>query len=314
MMNLIQKVFGIGILLLTGAAQAAEPVPVVVSHSILADWVTQVGGDSVAVRVLVGRDADAHTFAPTPADAAALTRAVVIFENGLGFEPWLDRLVAASQTKARRVVVTRGIRPLRPELEHNHAGHGPGAHGEHAHGDVNPHFWHDPRLAQVAVETIRASLVEADPARAAEYQRRAETYTKELAVLDAWIAEQTAKLPAARRKIVTSHDTFAYFAKRYGFVVLGTALGSFTTDVPDPSARELAALIQKVKAAGVPAVFCENMVNPKVVRQLAREAGVKLAPVLYTDALGPAESTAGSYLKLMRSNTATIVAALGSAE
>jgi ABC-type Zn uptake system ZnuABC Zn-binding protein ZnuA len=252
---------------------------------------------------LVGRDGDAHTFAPTPVDAAAVSDARVIFLNGMGFEPWLVKMIAATRTKATVVTVTAGIKPLRPVLEaHDH---------HHCVSDVNPHVWHDVRLTIRMVENIRDALVKADPDRADGYRQRATAYLAELANLDEWVASETAKLPAARRKLVASHDTFGYFAVRYGFKVLGTALGSFSTDAPDPSAKEMVALVRRIKTAGVPAVFCENMVNPKVIAQLARTAGVRVAPMLYTDALGPVGSEGETYLKLMRHNVTVIVNALG---
>jgi zinc/manganese transport system substrate-binding protein len=290
-------------LLCAGTAFAAEPVKVVASYSILGELVERVGGDAVTVRTLVGRDGDAHTFAPTPVDAAAVSDARVMFQNGMGFEPWLANMITATRTKATVVTVTAGIKPLRPVLEAHD-----GERGEH---DVNPHVWHDVRLTMRMVENIRDALVQADPDRADGYRQRATAYLAELAKLDEWVAAETAKLPAARRKIVTSHDTFGYFAVRHGFEVLGTALGSFSTDVPDPSAKELAELVEKIKAAGVPAVFTENMVNPKVIEQLARAAKVQVAPPLFTDALGPVGSGGATYEKLVRHNVGVMVEALG---
>jgi len=296
--------------LLAATALAAEPVKVVVTYSILGEFVERVGGDAVTVRTLVGRDGDAHTFTPTPRDAVALAEARLVFENGMGFEPWLAKLVAGTKSAATVVTVTAGIKPLRPVLEQ--ADHHNEAHGKHAHGehDVNPHVWHDVRLTMRMVENIRDTLAKADPDRADGYRQRAAAYRAELTALDEWVTAETAKLPGARRKIVTSHDTFGYFAVRYGFEVLGTALGSFSTDVPDPSAKDLAELVEKIKAAGVPAVFTENMVNPKVVEQLARAARVKVAPPLFTDALGPVGSAGATYEKLMRHNVRVIVEAL----
>lgn len=286
-------------LLCAGTAFAGEPVKVVASYSILGELVERVGGDAVTVRTLVGRDGDAHTFAPTPVDAAAVSDARVIFQNGLGFEPWLAKMIAATRTKAVVVTVTDGITPLRPVLE---------ADGEH---DVNPHMWHDVRLTMRMVENVRDALVKADSDRADGYRQRTTTYLAVLAKLDDWVVAETAKVPATRRKLVTSHDTFGYFAVRYGFEVFGTALGSFSTDAPDPSAKELAALIEKIKAAGVPAVFAENMINPRVIEQVGRAAGARVAPTLFTDALGPAGSEGATYEKLMRHNVRVMVEALG---
>ncbi len=296
------------------AATSQTKLPVVASFSILGDLVQQVGGDKVEVRTLVGAGADAHTFEPSPADSAALTRAVLVFENGLGFEPWLERLYAASGSKARRVVVTDGLTALHAE-EDEGDGHGQAVAKEkdkddHGHGEQNPHAWHDVRNTQHMVGVIREALAAADPANAAVYRANGDRYLTELQALDAWIGEQVNSLPAERRKLVTTHDTFRYFAVRYGFEVVGTALGAASTEAAEPSAGEFARLVQTIKGAGVPAIFAENVANPRLMERLAREAGVALAPTLYTDALGQPGSNGDTYVKMMRYNVATIVDAL----
>ena len=309
-----------------GEAAGATPpgtagrLKVVATFSILGDLVANVGGDRVALRTLVGPGGDAHTFEPSPEDGVALAEAALIFENGLGFEPWLDKLYTASGSRARRVVVTEKIAPLPvgPGDEHAHAeeqahnGEASGEHGAGEHGEFDPHVWHDVANAMLMVETIRDALVQADPANADVYRTNAETYLAELKELDAFIVEQTQALPQARRKLVTSHDTFAYFARRYGFEIVGTALGAATTETADPSAGELARLVEEIRAAGVPVIFAENVHNPGVMERIAAEAGVKLGPMLYTDALGEPGSDGETYLKLMRYNVTTLVTALGS--
>jgi zinc/manganese transport system substrate-binding protein len=297
----------------TAAATSQTKLPVVASFSILGDLVQQVGGDKVEVRTLVGAGADAHTFEPSPADSAALTRAVLVFENGLGFEPWLERLYAASGSKARRVVVTDGLTALHAE-EDEGDGHGQAAKekdkDDHGHGEQNPHAWHDVRHAQHMVGVIREALAAADPANAAVYRANGDRYLTELQALDTWIGEQVNSLPPERRKLVTTHDTFRYFAVRYGFEVVGTALGAASTEAAEPSAGEFARLVQAIKDAGVPAIFAENVANPRLMERLAHEAGVTLAPTLYTDALGQPGSNGETYVKMMRYNVTTIVDAL----
>ena len=280
------------------SVDAGDRPRVVATYSILGEWVAEVGGTNIILSVIVGRDGDSHTYSPTPADAVAIAQADLVLENGLGFEPWLTRLIESSGTKARRAAVSQGIESLRANLE---AGHGM---------DVNPHVWHDVRLAIQMVQEVARQLALIDPPHAAEYRQRSERYCAELQELDLWVVQQTQSLPAARRKLVTSHDTFGYFARRYGFEVVGTALGSFTTDTPDPAAIELAQLVEKIKAAGVPVVFTENMVNPKVLERVAHEAHVRVAPTLFTDALGPVGSEGETYLKLMHYNVRTMVEAL----
>lgn len=286
-----------------------DRLPVVATHSILADLVQNVGQNKVVVRTLVKPGGDAHTFEPSPSDGVALVEARLIFENGLGLEPWLDDLYAASRSTARRVMVTEGIELL-PGIEEGEAGHEGEAEGDE-HGEWDPHVWQSAANAMQMVRTIAAALAAADPANAAFYTANADAYLAQLQELDDWIFEQVQTLPAARRQLVTSHDTFAYFAQRYGFTITGTAFGSITTEAADPAAAHVAELVQAIQAAGVPAIFAENVANPGLMEQLAAEASVALAPPLYTDALGEPGSEGENYLAMMRYNVTTIVAALG---
>jgi len=183
--------------------------------------------------------------------------------------------------------------------------------GEHSRGEWDPHVWNDPNNAILMVEAIRDALVATDPNNAATYTANAEAYLTELAELDTWVAGESEALPQERRKLVTTHDTFGYFADRYGYQVVGTALGSVSTAVADPSAGEVAALVEQIKAAGVPAVFAESSNNPALMEQIAAEAGVQLAPTLYPESLSEPGGPADTYLELVRHNVATIVTALG---
>ncbi len=284
---------------------SGEPLSVVTSFSILGDLVRQVGGDAVQVTTLIGSGVDAHTYDPAPADLVALSEANLVFENGLGFEPWLDGFFASAQPAGARVVVSEGITPR--EAGGDHAEHEEES-GEH--GVYDPHVWHDVANAIVMTENIRDALVAADPANAALYETNAAAFIANLETLDADIREQVATLPEERRKLVTSHDTFGYFADAYGFEVLGTGFGSLSTEAADPAARDIAALVAAIEAAGVPAIFAENVANPDLMASIAAEAGVELAPALYTDALGPEGSPGETYEGMMQSNVATIVAAL----
>lgn len=293
---------------------------VVATYSILGDFVQQVGGDHISVTTLVGPGGDAHTFEPSPADSTKLAEADLIFENGLEFETWLDDLYTSSGSEAERIVVTDGIEPLAMEEGHEHdeepadEEHADEEHADeehaHEHGEFDPHVWHDVTLAMHMVEQVRDALVEADPDNAAAYQDNASTYLDELSELDSWVKEQVATIPVAQRKLVTTHDTFGYFAAQYGFEVVGTAVSSFTTEAADPSAAEMAELVEEIKAAGVPAIFAENIANPRLIEQIASEAGVTVAATLYTDALGEPGSEGDTYLKMVRYNVNTMVTAL----
>jgi zinc/manganese transport system substrate-binding protein len=298
---------------------AAEKLDIVATFSILGDLVQNVGGDRIALHTLVGPGGDAHTFEPSPADSVALVEADLIFENGLAFEPWLDDLYTSSGSQATRVVVTGQVEPIKAEEgdehaeeadehteEDEHAEEG----DEHGHGEFDPHVWSDAGNTILVVETVRDALAKADPANADAYKANAEQYLAQLKTLDDFIVAETNKLPQERRKLVTSHDTFGYFAKRYGYEIVGTALGSVSTETADPSAGELAELIEQIKTAGVSAIFAENIENSGLMNQLASEAGVTLGPTLYTDALGEPGSDGDTYLKMMRYNSTAIVTAL----
>lgn len=303
----------VGLVFVAVGCTAAPPSPVdsgkpkaVATFSVLGDFVREVGGDKVELVTLVGADGDAHTFDPTPQDVAAIGGATVAFENGAKFESgWFDKAYAASGSKAARVVTSDGLKLLEGDCDHEHTDPDPG----HVHED-DPHVWHDVANAIHMVGKVRDGLVAADPANRAEYRANAEAYLAKLRDLDGWVVATTGTLPKERRKLVTGHDTFGYFAKRYGFTVAGSVLPSFSTEAADPSAAGFAELVAKVKAEKVPAIFCENSHNAKLVDRLATAAGVKVAPPLYTDALGPRDSPGGTYLKMVRSNVTTIVDAL----
>lgn len=295
-------------LLLGGCSSKARrpgKLRVVATYSVLGDLVQNVAGDTAEVVTLVGPDGDAHTFEPTPKDGVSLAEADVIFENGVGFETWLDKLHTSSKSKAKRVVVTEGLQ-LREGGEEHHD-HKKGEKHDH---EEDPHVWHDVRNAVHMVGVIRDNLAEADPPNADKYRANAAAYLDRLNALDGWVVAKVATLPKDRRKLVTSHDEFGYFADRHGFEVAGTALASVSTEASDPSPATFAKLVQSVKAAKVPAIFAENVHNPKLMERLAKEAGVKLAPPLFTDALGKPGSEGDTYEKMVTHNVTTIVDAL----
>jgi ABC-type Zn uptake system ZnuABC Zn-binding protein ZnuA len=182
-------------------------------------------------------------------------------------------------------------------------------HGHH-HGEFDPHVWHDVANAMAMVEAIRDALSAADPDNAAAYASNADAYLAELAELDAWVTEQIATIPPDRRKLVTAHDTFGYFAQRYGLEIVGSALGSLSTEAGDPSAGALATLIETIQAAGVPALFAENVSNPELIERIAQETGVTIGEPLYTDALGAAGTPGATYIDMVRYNVTAIVTAL----
>jgi ABC-type Zn uptake system ZnuABC Zn-binding protein ZnuA len=292
-----------------GAAQGGQRLRVVATFSILEDWVRNVGGDAIELATIVPAGGDAHTFDPNPEQVASIADAGLIVEIGVGFETWLDDMVASSGSSATRVVVSDGVELL--SFDASHDGSEEKHDDEDGHGDHDPHIWGDVANAVIAVETIRAALAAADPGNAAAYDANAKAYTAELTDLDARITEQIASIPEDARKLVTTHDTFGYYAHAYGLEIIGTALNSLSTEGGDPPASDIANLVETIDDAGVPAIFAENVTNSDLMETIADEAGVELAPPLYSDALGEPGSDGDTYVRMLEYNTATIVSALG---
>ncbi|MEO6321297.1 MAG: metal ABC transporter substrate-binding protein [Polaromonas sp.] len=289
--------------LLAGAAHAAEqlPMPVTASFSILGDLVRSVGGERVSVTTLVGPDEDAHAFAPKPADARAIVQTRLLVTNGLGFEPWAQKLAKSAGYKGQTLVASQGVKPRVMLEEKGHADKG-------RHSDeTDPHAWQNPDNVAQYVRNIAAALSQVDPAGSAVYQANSVAYIKELQTLDAWTQAQFAAIPAAKRKVITSHDSFGYFAAHYQISFL--APQGVSTDA-EPSARDVAQLIKQIQREKIKAVFVENMSNPKLLAQLARDAGVTVGPALYVDALSTKGGPADSYLKLMRHNVTQLAAGM----
>ena len=286
------------VLLFLAQRAGAEPLPVVASFSILADLVQVVGGERVSVTALVGPDADAHVFDPTPQDARRIARARLVVVNGLGFEGWQQRLVQAAAYKGEVLVASGGVRPR----GHAHAdGHGSdhGTDHDHDHGHLDPHAWQDPRNVIIYTANIAAALARADPAGTAVYRANAARYQHALRELDAWAAARFAAIPVDRRRAVTAHAAFNYLAARYRLRL--TALQALSTH-SEPGARAMGELVRRLRADGTVAVFAENLHNARLLRQLAGEAGLQIGGKLYSDALSGPRGPAPTYLALMRYN------------
>ena len=296
-------------LLLVRPALGQQRLSVVASFSILADMTRQVGGDRIALRAIAGADVDAHGFQPKPSDAAALTNAAIVIRNGLGFEGWLDRMIRSSGFKGRMVTTTEGIAPRMMEA-HGHDHGGTGRRQNHSVGPrqvPDPHAWQDLGLAQHYIRNIAAGLMAADPVGEALYRRNAEAYAARLAALDQWVRAEIAKVPAARRKIVTSHDSFAYFGDAYGVRFL--APQGVSTEA-EPSAAEVGRLIRQIRAENITALFLENMSNPATLQRIAQETGLRVRGRLYADALSTETGPAPTYEAMFRHNLSLMVPAM----
>jgi zinc/manganese transport system substrate-binding protein len=271
-------------------------LPVVASFSILGDFVLNIGGDRIALTTLVQPGSDAHVYAPTPADAKAVGEAKVVISNGLGFEGWMKRLMQSSASKAVLVEATKGVKERTDKAESGH-GHG------HDHGKVDPHAWQSVPNVKLYVATIRDALIAADPAGKLAYETNATKYLAELDMVDAEIGASVAKIPADRRKIITSHDAFGYLAATYGLQFI--APRGMSTEA-EASAKDVARLIQQIKREKITAVFIENISDQRLIQQIARDSGAKVGGTLFSDALSRADGPAPTYIRMMRHNIKSI--------
>lgn len=293
---MLRKLFlTLTLLALTACAAPASSstpglLPVVATTSLIGDIARRVGGSRVDVRVLLPTGADPHAYEPRPQDVAALTDAKIALVNGFDLEATLQPLLGNA---SNIVTVSDGITAL------------PFGGKE---GGVDPHVWQDPNNVIVWANNIAAAFAQADPSHADEYQANAEKYIAELTSLDAWIKEQVAQIPEANRKLVTDHSDFGYFAARYGFQQIGEVVPSVSTGSA-PSAQELAALENAIRAGQVKAVFVGSTVSPDMSRRVAEDTGVQLV-FLFTDSLSQPGGGAESYLEFMRHNVNAIVEAL----
>ena len=270
-------------------AHAEERLKVVASFSILGDFVRNVGGTSVSVTTLVGPDSDAHVYSPTPSDAKKLAEAKLIFINGLGFEGWLPRLVKSAASKAAVVTATSGIAPLK------------------LGSDADPHAWQSVANAKIYVGNIRDALAAADPASAPAFRANAEAYLTKLDALDREVREAVAKIPEGHRKVISTHGAFGYFAAAYGVEFIAP-IGVSTES--EPSARDIAGIITQIRAAKIPAVFLENVSDPRLIRRISAETGARVGGTLYSDSLTGEKGDSPTYIDMVRHNIKALTSAL----
>ena len=282
---------------------ANEPIPVVASFSILADMVKQVGGPHVEVTSLVGPNSDAHVFDPTPADAKRLASAKLVVVNGLGFEGWLDRLIKSSGYKGPVLTASKGVKTI-PMAESDH-GH---SHvHKHSHAVPDPHAWQSLLNARQYIENIRVALSAAMPAHSADFQARATDYLKQIDALEKSTRARIAAVPMERRRVITSHDAFGYFARAYK-VTFYPLQGLSTAS--EPSAADVVRIVNEIKKNKVTAIFAENISDPRVLERVAKDTGAKIGGTLFADALSVPGTQADTYLKMFELNVSTIVAGI----
>jgi zinc/manganese transport system substrate-binding protein len=262
-----------------GDGGGSAEVGAVATTTQVADMVRNVGGDRVDVDGILPVEADPHGYEPRPSDAAALSDADVVFRSGGDVDEWLGDLIDSAGGDASEVTLLESVR----------------ARGE------DPHWWQDPTRAILAVGAIRDALVEADPRGRAAYERNAAAYTRKLRALDAGIERCVGRVPPDKRKIVTTHDSLAYFAERYGIEVIGAVIPSLSTQA-QPSAKDVDELVRQVEDEGVEAIFPEVAIAQRLERAISRESGAEVGRELWTDSLGPEGSGGETYLAAMRAN------------
>ncbi len=297
-----QRAFGIvlwlGLVACNGQREGAEnKKPQVVSTStIIADLTNRIGGDEIQLKGILKPGADPHIYEPVPSDSAALESADLILYNGYNLEPGIIKLMNSAGAEAKKVAVGEVVKPL----------------DFNKHGQIvpDPHVWGNAQNGVKMVATIRDELIKLSPEDKTVFTKNAEALTQDLQKLDAWIKKSVQTIPPDNRRLVTTHDAFQYYANAYGLKITGTLIGISTEE--QPSAQTLRTLVDSVKAAKVPAIFAETTINPVLITTVAQEAGVKLAPKqLYSDSIGAPGSEGDSYIKMLESNTKTIVEALG---
>jgi len=227
-----------------------------------------------------------HVYAPTPGDVKTIAAADVVFVNGLGLEGWLDRLITAAATRASIVVASRGVTPRSAAVAHDRVA-------------SDPHAWQSVANAKIYVGNIRDGLIAVDPSGKSIYRAHAAAYLDALDTLDAEIKAAIASMPAARRKIITTHSSFGYFADAYGIEFI--APEGLSTEA-EPSPRDVARLIDQIRREKIPAVFIENVADPRLLQRIAAETGARIGGTLYSDALSPPGGPAATYVDLMRHN------------
>jgi zinc/manganese transport system substrate-binding protein len=269
---------------------AQDRLNVVASFSILADFVRNVGGEGVNVAMLVGPEGDAHVYRPTPADAKKVAEAKLLFINGLGLEGWLPRLVQSAGGKATLVTATNGIAPLK------------------LGSTADPHAWQSVANAKTYVANIRDALTAASPANAAAFRANADAYLAQLDALDGEVRQAVATIPEARRKVISTHRAFGYFAAAYGVEFIAP-VGVSTES--EPSARDIAGIITQIKKAKIPAIFLENISDPRLIQRIADETGARIGGTLYSDSLTAEKGEAPTYIAMVRHNIKALTSALG---
>lgn len=287
---------------------------VVAIESFLADITQQVAGDRLIIQSLIPQGVDPHTFEPSPRDIIQLTTSDAIIINGAGFEAWLDSDFNANLTDQIIITASEGLMSRTPSISEHTDDETIGEElaidsPNHSHEEGDPHFWLDPNNVIRYVENIRDGLIQIDPDGEEVYRQNAQKYSEKLLELDHWIMNEVSVLPPENKVIITNHESFGYYADRYGFKIIGTIIPGVSTG-SSPSPRQLTGLVEVIKGNGVKVIFLESGSNPQLANQIASETGVNVVEDLYTHSITTDNGNAPSYIDMMRWNTQLIVDAL----
>lgn len=306
MLNKMIQLLSLVILILAAgcapaSASGSPAADILAVETFLADITRNVAGEQITVDALIPAGLDPHAYEPAPRDVARITDSQVLVINGAGFEAWLQPVLDNAGGDRLVIDASNGLTPRTPRS-------GELAESQHL-DEIDPHFWLDPMAVVTYVENIRDGLSQYDPRDAGAYAHNADAYISQLRELDSWIRSQIEQIPPEKRLLVTNHESFGYFADRYGLTIVGAVIPSISSGAA-PSARQMAELSEKIRAAGAPAVFIETGSNPGLAEQIAAETGARVVDGLYTHSVGPGEDQAPTYLDMMRHNTTLIVQAL----
>jgi zinc/manganese transport system substrate-binding protein len=283
-------------------ADAADRIKVVATFSVIGDMVANVAGDRIELVTLVGPAGDTELFKPSLADGKNVAEAKIVFMNDLNdeFEPWLEPLLKQAKFSGAKIIVSRGAKTYTSTEER-------APRSKNGEEEIDQHAWLDPKNGIIYVRNIAAALAKSDPSNAAEYRARADAYIKELQVLDAWAKVEIAALPAAKRRVLASHDSLQYLAKAYGITLL--SINGWTNN-SEPSAAELARLTQQIRQEKIHALFLDSITDPRAMQQVASETGASIGGTLYGDALSKPGEEADTYLKMLRHDVTTLKAGM----
>ena len=289
------------------ASRASSPLKVVVTMSILADFAAEVGGERVKIVSLVGAGQDVHVYSPTSSDAKAVSAADVFVTNGLGLEGWVDRLALAKRPSLVRLTASDSISFISAKPEPAESAAGPDSSHRAKSDSGDPHAWQDVTNAKIYATNIKDGLVSRDPEGLSYYEARLKDYLRRLDMLDGEIKSKVLSIPTVKRNVITSHDAFAYFSLAYGLTFIAPQGVSTETEA---SAKDVARIIKQIKAQHIPAVFLENISDPRLMHRIASETGAKIGARVYSDSLSSLDGPAGTYVAMMRHNVNAFVEAL----